>query len=285
LQGIGSSLGKYVNDKIVYGVKTGLNEAFVIDAVTKKRLIKEDSKSAALIKPFLVGRDIKRYEITDADSYLIFTRRGVDIKKYPAIEKHLLSFKKQLTPKPPDWKGGEWHGRKPGSYKWYEIQDTVDYYEEFEKPKIMLPDMSVRGNFVLDQDGRYYSANTTYIICSDDKYLLGILNSALMTFFYKNSFAAYRGGYLRFFAQYLEKLPIRAIDLNKPPEKAIHDKLVSLVDRMLDLHKKKAALPPSAEREKVDREIAVTDEKVDEIVYGLYGVTDEEKKIVDYRQT
>ncbi len=282
LQGIGIPLGKYVNDKIVYGIKTGLNEAFVIDAATKRRLIKEDSKSADLIKPFLVGRDIKRYEITDADSYLIFTRRGVDLKKYPSIEKHLFLFKKQLTPKPADWKGGEWHGRKPGSYKWFEIQDTVDYYEEFEKPKIMLPDMSVRGNFVLDQDGRYYSANTTYIICSDDKYLLGILNSALMTFFYKNSFAAYRGGYLRFFAQYLEKLPIRTLDFNNPSEKAIHDKLVSFVDRMRELHKKKAALPPSAEREKIEREIAVTDEKIDETVYGLYGMTDEDRNIVQH---
>ncbi len=280
LQGVGISLGEYVKDKIVYGVKTGLNDAFVIDAATKQQLIKDDSKNAELIKPFLAGRDIKRYEITDPDIYLIFTRRGVDIKKYPAIEKHLLSFKKQLTPKPADWKGSEWHGRKPGVYKWYEIQDTVDYYEEFEKPKIMLPDMAVRGNFTLDQDGRYYSANTTYIIGSDDKYLLGILNSVLMTFFYKHSFATYRGGYLRFFAQYLEKLPIRTIGFNNPSEKAVHDKIVSLVDRMLNLYKKKTALPPSAEREKIEREIAVTDEKIDEIVYGLYGITDEEKKII-----
>jgi hypothetical protein len=61
------------------------------------------------------------------------------------------------------------------------------------------------------------------------------------------------------------------IDFNNPSERAIHDKLVSLVDRMLDLHKKKTALPASAEREKIDREIAVTDEKIDEIVYGLLG--------------
>jgi hypothetical protein len=67
------------------------------------------------------------------------------------------------------------------------------------------------------------------------------------------------------------------IDFNNPSERAIHDKLVSLVDRMLDLHKKKAALPASAEREKIEREIAVTDEKIDEIVSGLYGITDDEK--------
>jgi hypothetical protein len=78
----------------------------------------------------------------------------------------------------------------------------------------------------------------------------------------------------------MRDLPIRTIDFNTPAAKAIHDQLVNLVDRMLDLHKKKTALPHSAEREKIEREIAVTDEKIDEIVYGLYGITDEERKII-----
>jgi hypothetical protein len=54
-------------------------------------------------------------------------------------------------------------------------------------------------------------------------------------------------------------------------QEAVHDKLVSLVDRMLDLHKKKATLPPSAERDKIEREIAVTDEKIDEFCMGCMG--------------
>ncbi len=74
-------------------------------------------------------------------------------------------------------------------------------------------------------------------------------------------------------------IPIRVIDCNNPSEKVIHDKLGSLVDRMLDLPKRRGALPLSAEREKIEREIAVTDEKIDEIVYGLYEITDEERKI------
>ena len=81
--------------------------------------------------------------------------------------------------------------------------------------------------------------------------------------------------------QYLGRIPIRTIDFNKPSEKAIHDKLVSLVDRMLVLHKKKSALPPSAEREKIERELAVTDENIDEIVCGLYGLTNEERRIIE----
>jgi type I restriction-modification system DNA methylase subunit len=280
LRKVGMSLGEYVKGEIYRGVTTGLNEAFVINSETKKLLTKEDPKSAELIKPFLLGRDIKRYELPDSNKYLIFTRRGIDIKKYPAIQNHLLSFKDRLIPKPKDWKVENWKGRKPGFYKWYEIQDTTDYYSEFEKQKIMLPDISLRGNFTFDTEG-YYCVNTAYIICNADKYLLGILNSQLINFIYKGMSSTYRGGYLRFIQQYLEKLPIRTIDLNNPAEKAIHDNLVSLVGKMLDLHKKKTSFPPSAQREKIEREIAITDEKIDEIVYGLYGVTEEEKKIVE----
>jgi adenine-specific DNA-methyltransferase len=111
------TLGEYVNGKIFYGIKTGLNEAFVIDEATKKRLIKEDPKSKEIIKPFLAGRDIKRYQQPVSDKCLIFTRHGIDIKKYPAIENYLLPFKDRLMPKPNNYKGKEWHGRKPGAYQ------------------------------------------------------------------------------------------------------------------------------------------------------------------------
>src|SRR5690606_9648048 len=89
LMGMGVPLGEYVDGKIYRGVLTGLNEAFVIDADTRKALIKADRKSAEVIKPFLAGRDIKRYQQPKSGKYLIFTRRGIDIDKYPAIKEHL----------------------------------------------------------------------------------------------------------------------------------------------------------------------------------------------------
>ncbi len=279
LQKVGVPLGEYVNERFYYGIKTGLHAAFVVDAETKKKLIKADSKSAELIKPFLIGRDVKRYALSTSDNYLIFTRRGVDIKKYPAIEAHLLQFKKQLMPKPSDWKGGEWHGRKPGSYKWYEIQDTIDYYEEFEKPKIMWPEIAGSARFAYD-DADFYTNNKVFIIPDGSLYLLGLLNSSLLRFFIENNCTDLQGNSFNFSGIFVARTPIRTIDFNKPSEKAVHDKLVSFVDRMLDLHKKKAALPLSAEREKTEREITVTDEKIDDIVCGLYGITDEERKLI-----
>jgi len=280
LQNAGIPLDDYVKGKIYRGVTTGLNEAFVIDDETKEQIILEDSKSMEILKPFLLGKDIKRYEPPKSKRYLIFTRRGTDIKKYPAIEKYLLAFKDRLMPKPKDYEGKNWKGRKPGLYKWYEIQDTTDYYLEFEKQKILLPDISLRGNFTFDREG-FYCVNTAYIIGNADKYLLGLLNSQLINFIYKRMASTYRGGYLRFIQQYLQQLPIRTIDFNNPSEKVTYDRLVSLVDRMLEMHKKKTALPPSAERERIEREITLTDEKIDEIVYGLYGITEAERRIIE----
>jgi hypothetical protein len=277
----GVPLSDYVKGKIYYGIKTGLNEAFVINEETKERLITEDPGNVEVIKPFLVGKDIKRYAPLSSNRHLIFTRRGVDIKKFPVIEAHLLSYKKRLTPKPPNWKGGEWSGRKPGPYKWYEIQDTVDYCGEFEKPKIIWPGISAEVTAFAFDEERYYGNDNNQLIISDDRYLLGLLNSRLMHFVLTNTCDKVQGGFYRLKIVYIAQLPIRTIDFNNPSEETIHDKLVSLVDRMLDLHKKKASLPPSAEREKIEREIAVTDEKIDEIVYGLYGVTEEERGIIE----
>jgi type I restriction-modification system DNA methylase subunit len=103
----GMPLGEYVKGKIFRGVLTGLNEAFVIDTETRSRLIAEDQKSAELIKPFLMGRDIKRFQPPQSNRFLIFTRRGINIKEYPAIYRYLLQFKDRLMPKPKGWEGGE----------------------------------------------------------------------------------------------------------------------------------------------------------------------------------
>ncbi|MGB5600296.1 MAG: N-6 DNA methylase, partial [Thiothrix litoralis] len=118
------------------GILTGRNEAFVIDNTTRNKLIAADPLSLELIKPFLEGKDLKQWRAESRDIYLIFTRRGVDIEKYPAIKDHLEQYREILEPKPKDWSGDDLKGRKAGNYKWFEIQDSVDYFAEFEKPKI-----------------------------------------------------------------------------------------------------------------------------------------------------
>ena len=277
----GMPLGEYVEKKIYYGIKTGLNRAFVIDEATKDQLIAEDPKSAEVIKPFLAGRDVKRYKQPISDKYVIFTRRGIDINKYPAILAHLQKFKSELTPKPDGW-NEEWKGRKSGSYKWYEIQDSIDYYREFEKPKIIIPAIVQSANYCYDETG-CYSNDKTSIIPTDDLYLLGILNSKIADVIIFNISSTKQGGYFEYKPMYVSQIPVRTIDFSNPEDVAKHDKIVSLVEQMLVMNKKFDNSKLGSEREMIQRRIEATDSEINRLVYQLYNLTEEEIKIVEMK--
>ncbi len=281
LKGKGIPLGEYVDGKIYRGVLTGLNEAFVIDEVTKDKLIAEDPKSAEVIKPFLAGRDIKRYQTPVSDRWLIFTRRGIDIKRYPAIIKYLEQFKDQLKPKPktwPDEKG--WTGRKPGSYEWYEIQDAVDYYEEFEKEKIIYPNICKQPEFVYDKNN-LYTNQKCFIISEPDKYLLGILNSSVNYYLFNRLLPKLRGGFFEPSSVFFTLFPIRTIDFTNPGDKAMHDQMVGLVERTLEMHRRLPYIKTPHERTALEREIEATNRQIDQLVYRLYALTEEEIAVVE----
>ncbi|HVB75547.1 MAG TPA: TaqI-like C-terminal specificity domain-containing protein, partial [Ktedonobacteraceae bacterium] len=200
-------LGEYVSNKIFYGIKTGFNEAFIIDQRTRNWLIAEDSRNAEIIKPFLVGEDVKRYAIDYKKRYIILTRIGTPIERYPAVFAHLQRYQEQLEKR---WDKG---------HHWWELR-SCDYYEQFEKPKIMFPDIARRCQFAYDSDG-YFSGNTTYFMSAGDeqKYLTSLLNSSLVDFFFRTISALIRGDYLRFFTQYVTQIPIRRITSTTPDEK------------------------------------------------------------------
>ena len=280
LHAAGIPLAEYVKGKIYRGVLTGLNEAFVIDEETKKKLIKEDKKSAEVIKPFLAGKDIRRYQIPESKKYLIFTKRGINIELYPAVKNHLLQFKQSLTPKPKDFTG-EWKGRKPGAYKWYEIQDTVDYWESFEKVKILWPGISSEvAAFAIDYKN-YYGNDNNQLIETDDKYLLGILNSAISKFQLLNICDKVQGGFYRLKIIYIKQLSIKKIDEKNKTEKSLHDEIVKLVETMLQLQQQKQSSSLPNQLQQVEQRIAYTDDKINEKVYALYGLTEEEIGVVE----
>jgi len=270
-------LSDYVDGDFYYGIKTGLNEAFVIDTHTRSLLINEDPKSNEIIKPFLIGRNVKRYKFENDNLFLIFSRRGINIKKYPAILNYLSQFKEKLMPKPKNWKGKDWKGRKPGPYQWYEIQDSIDYYLEFEKEKIIYPNICKRPEFTLDVDG-FYTNQKCFIISKNDKYLLGILNSSVMMFFFRTTIPKLRGDFYEPGYVFMKNFPVHKIDFSNPTEVEQHDHMVTLVERMLELHKRDPQTPQEADR--LQREIAATDGAIDKLVYELYGLT-EEVRIVE----
>jgi hypothetical protein len=249
---------------------TGLNKAFVIDEEIYNQLIAQDPKSAEIIKPVLVGRDVRRYSINFKDRYLIWTYIGVPIDRYPAVFEHLKRYQAQLQKR---WDKGDY---------WWELR-ACDYYDLFEQPKILYPDIATSCRFTLDTNG-YFSVNTTYFIPGDDLYLLGILNSQIGYFYLSEVCAGLEGGgqtYLRFFGQYLGNFPIRTINFDDPADKASHDQMVALVEQMLNLHQQLSQPQTPQAKTMLKRQIEATDRQIDRLVYELYGLTDEEIRIVE----
>jgi hypothetical protein len=122
---------------------------------------------------------VKRWQSEWQNTWIIFTRRGIDIEAYPAVKAHLSQFRQQLEPKPEQWAGSEWPGRKCGSYKWFEIQDSIDYWKQFEKPKLTYQEIQFHPSYALDTQG-FFGNNKTFFVTCDDLYLLAVLNSPLM---------------------------------------------------------------------------------------------------------
>ena len=114
------------------------------------------------------------------------------------------------------------------------------------------------------------------------KYVLGLLNSKVLEFYLKRISTPMQNGFFRFFTQFIEKLPICPIDFSSPAEKAQHERMVALVERMLALHKQQPSTP--GEKSMLEREIKSTDGMIDQLVYELYGLTEEEIKIVEGKE-
>jgi hypothetical protein len=182
----GIPLTEYAGVKPYRGVLTGLNEAFLIDTATRDRLVSDDPKAKNIIKPYLRGQDVQRWSPSWKGLWMIFARRGIDIDAYPSIKRHLSKHREQLEPRPVDWEpdkpGQKWPGRKEGAYAWYEIQDAIDYWQEFSKPKIIYQEIQFHPAYAFD-DKSLYSNNKTFILTGAQTELLAILNSPLMWWF------------------------------------------------------------------------------------------------------
>jgi type I restriction-modification system DNA methylase subunit len=265
------SLSAYCEGEVCRGVVSGLSEAFVVDQATRDSLVRRNRQADEILKPFLNGRDIRRYSLEPKSQHLIYTFHGVDIRRYPAVEKHLLPFRDRLQ-------------KRATRQEWYELQQPQYNFARFmDGAKIIFPDIATEPRFALDETG-FYASNTAYFIPRRDLYLLGLLNSRFGAFYFKRVCAGLEGTsatYLRFFGQYLEGFPVRRIDFSSPAEEARHDKMVSLVERMLELHRRRQAAESDGERELLQRQIDSTDGEIDALVYELYGLSEEEIRIVE----
>lgn len=214
LRQAGMPLGEYIKERFYYGIKTGLNNAFVVNRDTRDQLIAEHPSSEEVLRPFLRGRDIKRWRCEFADWYLIKIESSenkthpwsdktdkeaerVFAKTYPAIYAFFTAEgRRNLLIKRSD----------QGRFFW-ELRSCA-YWQDFEKPKIVFPDIAPSAQFAWDDNERYL-VNTSYVLIAP-KWLLSVLNSSPVLWFYKSTSNAIRGGYLRYIRQYVEQIPIPA---------------------------------------------------------------------------
>lgn len=275
----GIPLGDYVEGKIYRGVLTGLNEAFVIDEATKNRLVAEDPKSAEVIKPFLEGKDIKRYANLGNKKWLILFPNGFTNEKkklnktfaiekeYPAIFQHLKPFQKKAEAR-----------YDQGDY-WWELR-ACDYYGEFEKEKIIYPNILQKPEFTFDTEN-FYSNQKCFIISIPDKYLLGILNSKLNYYLFEKILPKLRGGFFEPSSVFFLKFPIPKIDNADQTRSVLSQKIIDNVDSLLSIQKELSLTKTDSDKKHLEHKAELLDKQIDALVYQLYGLDEEEIQIVE----
>jgi hypothetical protein len=192
----GTPLNQHLACPIYRGITTGFNTAFILDEEARARLIREDKRSAEIIKPLARGRDIRRWQLREAGEFLIVTKVGVDMKRYPAVMKHLKQWEKELRVR--DDQGNHW----------WELRACA-YYAAFEKPKILSQKVSERPSFAFDA-ANHTTLNTSYFLIPKQEplYLAGLLNSAVFEDYARRSFVGKEGGFYEVQPVVLGEFPI-----------------------------------------------------------------------------
>jgi len=252
LRDAGTPLGEYVDGKFYYGIKTGYNDAFVIDRTTRDRLIAEDPNCEPIIKPFLRGRDVKRWCANPQDLWLIFARRGIDIDEYPSIKAHLEQFKSRLE-------------KRAGAQKWFELQASPGDTIRFESPKIIYQEISTFHSFAWDSEGHFLN-NKIFMIPNQSIYLFAILNAPTTWWFIGNLVTKLNGGAFEMRAPSVSKIPIPAATPKQQSEIEV------LVEQILEQKK-----------ENPETDVSELEAEIDQLVYKLYNLTEEEIAIVEGR--
>ncbi len=235
---------------IYYGIKTGLNKAFIIDNQTRNALVSEDPRSAEIIKPVLRGRDIQRFQAKWAGIWLVDTHNGhndvsaIDVDDYPAIKAHLNGYYKQLE------------RRQDQGGTLYNLRNCA-YHTEFIKEKLLWIDLTEEGRFAYD-NSRMFCVNSAYMMTGTSlKFLCVVLNSTLATWFMRNSALNSGMGTTRWIRFTVDRIPVPIVD-------AITEKpFIQILDEILHARYMKT------DTTKLEADI-------DELVYSLYRLTEDE---------
>ena len=250
---ISESLLEYSGDSIYRGLVTGFNEAFTVDRQVRDELISNNANNSYLIKQLIVGDNIRKWHIESEDKYLIVTPVGVSIEQYPEIYDYLEKWQSKLESR---WDKGN---------HWWEYRSCT-YYHQFEKPKILIPDIAKESRFTMDYTNSYLT-NSAYFIPLEDYYLLGVLNSHTLWFYATITLAslgdATKGGRLRFFTQFVKDLPIPDV----PDD--LRQQIADLAQQCLDMAKDDPSALPALEA------------RLNQLVYQAYGLDEDDIAVIE----
>ncbi|MHA3046255.1 Eco57I restriction-modification methylase domain-containing protein [Riemerella anatipestifer] len=240
---------------IYRGILTGYNEAFIIDGKKKDELIAEDPKSVEIIRPLLRGRDIKRYSYEFADLYLIttFPSLKINIEQYPAVKQHLMSFGYDRLKQT-----GDRGARKKTNNQWFETQDSISYWEDFSKQKIVWKRVGSILRFSYDEEQTMALDSTCFATGKHIKFLVAALNSKMGHYLMKDAPKTGTGDLL-ISVQAIEplKIPIPDISTEKSIEK--------IIDEILK------------------KQNPILEKKLDRIIYDIFKLDKEEINFIESR--
>ncbi|WP_432277124.1 TaqI-like C-terminal specificity domain-containing protein [Halobacterium salinarum] len=228
MEKIGTPLGQFIDEEICWGIKTGLNDAFIIDEQTREEILQQDRDSIEIIKPLVTGSDIRNYQIEEEKQWIIYTHEGVDIDQYTGVKSYLSEYRDELE------------GRAT-KQPWYELQQPQRAYSQyFEGAKILYPEIAPESRFAF-HPGPLYPNNKCFLIPQEEPGLAAFLNSSLSLFYLSNIVAKLEGGapdetYYEFRTQYMQQLPVCALDENiKPAKGKLAKTLDSYQDRVSEI--------------------------------------------------
>lgn len=247
--------------EIYRGITTGYNPAFIIDQATKQVLIEEDGNSSEIIKPLLQGRNIRKWTYIPSNQYILQTGYKVDIKRaYPAVWRHLKRHADKLKV------------RADQGVNWWNLR-ACKYYNEFEKEKIIWGLTADKWAFAFD-DKKHYLPSNGYILTSDSldpKYILAILNSKLMQFYFGFIGIMTAGGAYTLKHETIREMPIKQI--SKSQQKPFVDR----VDEILEI----VSSPGNPSNRGSNERVLKLEKELDELVYKLYDLSTSEIEVVE----
>jgi hypothetical protein len=259
----GIPLHEFIGNRVLFGLKTGCNEAFIINEDEANRI---DPKHKVVL-PILFGKDVRRYEPLFAGRYVVYLHPDLNVEDFPRAGKHLAPYQKRLE-------------NRAGGQHWWELQQPAVNLLRFRKePKIIYPIIAKECRFALD-DGGYLVNDKTFILPTADLLVLGVLNSRVANFYFGEVCAALEGErdrYLEFRAQYVDLYPMPHAENSGP----VAQRLRAAVTSMLRLRERQRSAKLPHPKDQLRRQIDETDRQIDHLVYELYGLTDYEIRIVE----